>query len=60
MTMSCTDDVAARKHAIAAVLAIGSEQVSAGKPFFAALVRIEHGDEQVRFIVSAGACTLKS
>lgn len=56
----CADELSARKHAIAGVVAIGGEQIAAGKPFFGAHVRIENGQEQLRLIVSLGASPLKS
>ena len=56
----CADDIAARRHAVGAVLAIAAEQVPAGKPFFGALVSIEGGSEEIRLIVSVGASPLKN
>jgi hypothetical protein len=56
----CADDLAARKHAIGAVMAIASDQVAGGKAFFGAHVRIADGDDEMRFVVSAGASALKN
>ena len=56
----CADDVQARKHAIGAALAIASEQVAGGKPYFGAVVEIKNGNEDIRFVVSAGASPLKN
>lgn len=55
----CPDAEAARRHAIAAAIAIGSEEVAAGKPFFGALITVEQDVEVLcRFVVSLGASPL--
>ena len=50
----------AGKQGIKSALAIGSEEILEGKPFFAAEIRIEEGDETLsRFIVSVGATPIQ-
>ena len=56
----CADEISARKHAIAAVLAIAAEQVPAGKPFFGTLVTIAGDGEELRLVVTVGASPLKN
>ncbi len=57
----CRDDLAARKHAIDSALAIGAEQIAAGKPYFGAHITISEGDTNLlQLVVSAGASPLKS
>lgn len=59
--IECADIVSARKQAIASALAIASEVVSGGKPYFGAEVTLsEDGEERSRFVVSAGASMLKT
>lgn len=51
----------AQQRAVKAALEIGIEEVSKGKPFFGAEVKIEDGDELVgRFVVSMGASPLQT
>lgn len=51
---------AALKQGIKAALAIGSDEVTDGSPFFAAEIRIEDGPETLgRFVVSIGASPLQ-
>lgn len=51
---------AARKHGIRAALAIGTDEVADGHPFFGAEVRVEDGEEMLgRFVVSVGASPLQ-
>lgn len=51
---------AARKQGIKAALAMGMDEVQAGKPFFGAEVRVEDGAETVsRAVVSVGASPLQ-
>lgn len=55
----CLDQEAARRHAIQSALAIGAEQVAAGRPFFAAHVSIrEEGRALMHLVVSLGAAPL--
>ena len=57
----CESPVSAREQAIKSALAIGSEQVSAGKPYFGAHVILREGNKElIQFVVSAGASPLKS
>lgn len=50
----------ARKEAIKGALQIGVDEVSNGKPFFGAEVKIEQHEEVVsRFVVSIGASPLQ-
>lgn len=50
----------AHKHGIRAALAIGTEEVIRGKPFFAAEVLVEGGAERLdRFVVSIGASAIQ-
>jgi hypothetical protein len=54
------DQETVRKKAVAAALAVASDQVAAGKPFFGAQVTIDEGGAPLlRLIVSAGASPLK-
>lgn len=54
------DVIAAWKQAIGSALAIATEQVSHGSPFFGAEVRLEEGGKVLgRYVVSAGATPLK-
>jgi hypothetical protein len=54
------DQESVRKRAVATTLAIASDQVAVGKPFFGAHVTIEQdGAALLRLIVSAGASPLK-
>ena len=56
----CSTHDAAREHGIKAALAIGSEEVAKGKPFFGAEVRVElHKEILGRFLVSIGASPLQ-
>ena len=56
----CPSTDAARKHGIRAALAIGSDEVMNGKPFFGAEVQVEQDDEMLgRFIVSIGSSPLQ-
>jgi hypothetical protein len=56
----CSSTDAARKQGIRAALAIGSDEVTNGKPFFGAEVRVENGGETVgRFVVSIGSSPLQ-
>jgi hypothetical protein len=56
----CPSTDAAREHGIRAALAIGSDEVTKGKPFFGAEVRVENGDEILgRFLVSIGSSPLQ-
>lgn len=58
--INCPDIVAARKQAIASALAIASDVVAGGKPYFGAEVTLaEDGEVRSRFVVSAGASMLK-
>ena len=51
---------AARKEGVKAALAIGSEEVANGSPFFAAEILVENGQELLgRVVVSLGASPLK-
>ena len=51
----------ARAEAIKGALAIGSDEVTKGKQFFGAEVKIEHGDGLIeRFVVSVGASPLEN
>jgi hypothetical protein len=51
---------AARKEGIKAALAIGVDEVRAGKPFFGAEVRVQQdGDTVSRAVVSVGASPLQ-
>jgi hypothetical protein len=51
---------AARSEALKGALAIGVEEVSQGKSFFGAEIRIEDGDEVVeRMMVAIGASALQ-
>lgn len=51
----------AYQQAIRGALEIGVEEVSKGKPFFGAEVRVENHDSLVgRFVVSVGASPLQS
>ena len=51
---------AARKQGIRAALAMGADEVNAGKPFFGAEVRIEDDGKTVsRSLVSIGASPLQ-
>jgi hypothetical protein len=53
------DELAAREHAVESVLAIATEQVKAGKPYFGAHVTIAQGEsELLQLVVSAGASPL--
>ena len=57
----CSSTDAARKHGIKAALAIGSDEIINGKPFFGAEVCVELGDETLgRFVVSIGASPLQA
>ena len=48
------------KQGIKAALAMGTDEVNAGKPFFGAEITIEDGAEMLsRFVVSVGASPLK-
>ena len=50
----------AQQRAIKGALEIGVEELSKGKPFFGAEVRVENGDELVsRFVVSMGVSALQ-
>ena len=50
----------AQQRAIQSALEIGVEEVSKGKPFFAAEVQVENGGELVsRFVVSMGCSPLQ-
>ena len=56
----CGDVVTAWKYAIRGALDIATDQVSHGKPFFGAEVRLEEGNKLIgRYVVSAGASLLK-
>lgn len=58
--LECADQEAARKHGIGAALAMGAEQVAAGKPFFGAQVLIHlDGAALAQFVVSVGATPIK-
>lgn len=58
--IECADQEAARKHAIAGALAVGAEQVAAGKAYFGAQVIIHlDGKELAQFVVSLGATPIK-
>jgi hypothetical protein len=51
----------AKTEGIKGALAIGSDEVSKGKPFFGAELKIEEGDELVgRFVVSIGASPIEN
>ena len=57
----CADQQVARKHAIASALAIGAEQVAAGKPFFGAEVTLQEGNKLLgRFVIAIGASPLNA
>ena len=59
-THRCSNFESARKLAVSATLAIGAEQVAAGKPFFGAQVSVLEGKKLIsRFVVCAGASPLK-
>jgi hypothetical protein len=59
-TRDCMDFESARKLAVSSALAIGAEQVSAGKPFFGAEVSLHQGKTLIsRFVVCSGASPLK-
>jgi len=48
------------QNAIASAIAIASEQVSHGNPFFGAEVTLAEGNKQIgRYVVSVGATPLK-
>lgn len=50
----------ARQHGIRAALAIGTEEVSNGEPYFGAEVIVEDGDKMLgRFVVSVGATSIQ-
>jgi hypothetical protein len=52
--------IEARAEALKGALAIGSDEVVKGKPFFGAEVKIEEGGELVqRFVVSVGASAIE-
>jgi hypothetical protein len=54
------DPEKARKQAIGSALAIGSDQVAGGKPYFRALVTLREGNKElIQFVVSLGASPLK-
>jgi len=52
------DEHSAKRQALKGALEIGSEQIVAGKPFFAAEVTVRDGKTSERFIVSLGASRL--
>jgi hypothetical protein len=49
----------ARSQGIKGALEVGTEQVLAGKSFFAAEVTISDGNSRQRFVVAVGASPLK-
>ena len=55
------DEPAALKAALRSALAIATEQVAAGKPFFGAVVTLKREEETLsRMVVSVGAAQLKN
>lgn len=55
------DEPAALKAALRSALAIATEQVAAGKPFFGAVVTLKREEETLsRVVVSVGAAQLKN
>ena len=54
--MECATPESALKEAIKAAIAIATDPVSSGKPFFGAEVTLEHGNrELLRYVVALGA-----
>lgn len=57
----CPSNEDALKHGLKSAIAIASDQVSAGKPFFGAEVSLEQGNELLlRYVVAIGASRLKN
>ena len=54
-----SDREAAAEQAIKGALAVGSEQVLAGKQFFGAEVTVSDGNSRQRFVVAVGVSPLK-
>ena len=56
----CGSNEDALKYGIKSAMAIASEQVASGKPFFGAEVVLEQGNKQlIRYIVAVGGAPLK-
>ena len=56
----CADEAAARRNAISGALAIATDDVMKGDPFFGAEVRVDQGGAPVaRFVVAVGLSPLK-
>jgi hypothetical protein len=56
----CATPDEALKQALTSAIAIASEHVASGKPFFGAEVRLEDGNKEVvRYVVAIGASRLK-
>jgi hypothetical protein len=57
----CVDKPEALKQGIKAPIAIVTDQVSSGKPFFGAEILLEEGNKKIaRYVVAVGASPLKS
>ncbi|NUQ18317.1 MAG: hypothetical protein HOP95_07675 [Sphingomonas sp.] len=57
----CACNEEALKQGIKSAIAIASDQVSSGKPFFGAEMTLEQGNKQlIRYIVAIGASPLKA
>ena len=57
--LKASDQVGAWKEAVASAIAIASDQVSHGSPFFGALVILAEGEKEIgRYVVSVGASPL--
>ena len=56
----CAGNEDALKQGLKAAIAIASDQVSSGKPFFGAELTLEQGNKQlIRYVVAIGASPLK-
>ena len=56
----CASNEDALKQGLKSAIAIASEQVSSGKPFFGAEVKLEQGNKElIRYVVAVGASRLK-
>lgn len=58
--LDCQSNEDALKEGIKSAISIASDQVSAGKPFFGAVITLEEGKKELlRYVVSVGASRLK-
>ena len=58
--LDCASNVDALKQGIKSAIAIASDEVSSGKPFFGAEVKREQGNKElIRYVVAVGASRIK-